>query len=183
MDFRDKKVILVIVIIAIIIIGIGIYAIMSDSSTRVENFQGIQVTVPSSSNFIVTNPDDGYDTYEDSTYGIEIIPLINNLSLYDEVTFFNESEDKIAINISGLPNGSSAFKTPQGFVEVIIVNDVGSEGIVIGAPGVDFIKNMAESVVFSNGDKAIDNKLRGDVVEFILTNCNCTTNMAIHNKV
>jgi len=174
MNFHNKKIILIIVAI-IIIVSIGIYAAMfSDSHNRVENFQGIQVTVPSISNFIVTDPDGGYDTYEDSTNGIIIIPLKGREAVYSQVIYFNTSGDRIPINISGLPNGSATFKTPQGNIEAIIVNDDVTEGIVIGAPGVDFIKNMAESVVFSNGDKSIDNKQNQYIITYILETCNCT---------
>lgn len=70
------------------------------------------------------------------------------LAVVNQVKNFNDAGDKKPINIEGLPSGSVAFESPHGFIEVIVVNDENTEGIIIDARGADLVKKLANSVVF-----------------------------------
>jgi len=175
---RNKKILTIVGVIGImgIMISIMIISISINESLNqphiTKTYQGISFSIPK---FAFTKYH-GYDEFEDhitfwvGKNPITITPLIGYTAVYDAASNFSEIEPE---KIEDIPNGSAVFRysssnpLEKNHVKIIVVNDDASEGVIIETRKDEYIE-IANTIIFSNGDKAIDNKQNLYVIDFIL---------------
>ncbi|MDO5847973.1 MAG: hypothetical protein Q4P18_00350 [Methanobrevibacter sp.] len=138
----DKK-ILIISMVAIAIVSAGAVAAISmnyDPEMKTASFDGIKMKVPVNAKFTKT-----VSGFEDTKYGISVQTFKSTDSMSNYLKSLHGAK---MVSLANLPTNAVAFE--QGDSTYILVTN-GKEGICVGALDEDLDVQMANSVVFNDG--------------------------------
>lgn len=127
------KYIIIAIVVIIAVVGVIGYFVLSDTintpEMKNETIEGVTVSVPLETNLTKT----AFDTYKDEKVGVQF--AVQNSSA--EVVFFGSAmdgrDDMNRITLENISSDTIAWKSDEGWINILVVNKDGSKGICVGA--------------------------------------------------
>ena len=128
----NKKILIIIIaIVAIIVAGVGGYYFISTQGPVMKNetIEGITVSIPSETNLTKN----AYGVYDDKEVGVQFSVQNSSLELTVFMSTVDGRKDMNRITLENLPKDAIAWKSDEGWINILVVNKDASKGILVGA--------------------------------------------------